>query len=308
MLTIFAIPKPFRGDIKVIQTNAILSWLSLRPKCELILLGNEEDTAEVASRFGMRHIPDVECNEYGTPLVNSVFNIAQSAASYPLMCYVNADIILMSDFLSAISRIKERPCLMVGRRWDIDLSCPVDFDNPNWEIELQRDIQRRGKLHGQWGLDYFVFPRGFYRDIPPFAIGRGGWDNWLVYRARLAKVPVIDATRAITAVHQNHDYSHHPLGEKGVWEGAEAEQNRKLSGGNTHTFGVNHATYILTKRSMRRALSLEHLCYGISAVPALMPRLHFLNLPLGLPLKGLKVAKKLARFISGAAVLVKRRG
>jgi len=76
MLTIFSVPKPFHGRIGVIQTNAIRSWVLLRPACEVILFGNEEGTAEIASRFGIRHIPDVERNEYGTPLVSSVFSTA----------------------------------------------------------------------------------------------------------------------------------------------------------------------------------------------------------------------------------------
>jgi hypothetical protein len=46
MLTIFAIPKPFRGHIGVIQRNAICSWLELRQACEIILLGDDEGTAE----------------------------------------------------------------------------------------------------------------------------------------------------------------------------------------------------------------------------------------------------------------------
>ncbi len=101
MLTIFTVPKPFRGHIGVIQTNAIQSWVLLRPECETILFGNEEGTAEVASMFGIRHFPDIERNEYGTPLVSSVFGIAQDIASHQLLCYVNADIMLTSDFLVA---------------------------------------------------------------------------------------------------------------------------------------------------------------------------------------------------------------
>lgn len=46
MLTIFAAPKPFYGYIGVIQTNAIQSWLLLRPECEVILFGDEEGMAE----------------------------------------------------------------------------------------------------------------------------------------------------------------------------------------------------------------------------------------------------------------------
>ena len=105
MLTIFTIPKPFCGHIGVIQTNAIRSWIALSPACEVILFSDDEGTAEVAAQSGIQHIPHVERNEYGTPLLDSVFSIAQDTAGHQLMCYVNADIILMSDFLTAIRQI-----------------------------------------------------------------------------------------------------------------------------------------------------------------------------------------------------------
>jgi hypothetical protein len=51
MLTIFTIPKPFRGHIEVIQRNAIESWLRLRPQCEIILCGDDPGVAEAASEY-----------------------------------------------------------------------------------------------------------------------------------------------------------------------------------------------------------------------------------------------------------------
>ena len=46
MLTLFTIPKVFRGHIGVIQRNAIKSWTLLRPACEVVLLGDEGDAGE----------------------------------------------------------------------------------------------------------------------------------------------------------------------------------------------------------------------------------------------------------------------
>ena len=124
MLTLFTIPKPFRGHIAVIQRNAIRSWTLLRPACEIILFGHEEGTAEVAAEFGLRHVPEVARNEYGTPLVSDLFAQAQRLATCERLGYVNADIILLSDFLRAVQRIPFRRFLMIGRRWDLDLDQP----------------------------------------------------------------------------------------------------------------------------------------------------------------------------------------
>ena len=279
-MTIFTISKPFRGHIGVIQTNAIQSWLLLYPEPEVILFGNEEGTAEVASRFGIRHIAEVECNEYGTPLVSSIFGIAQNTAKYQLMCYVNADIILMSDFLLAVQRIHKYPFLMVGQRWDLELNEAVNFDDTQWESRLRTYVAEQGKLHPKSGIDYFVFSRGLYNDIPPLAIGRGGWDNWLVYQARRLKVTVIDATKAITAVHSNHDYSHHPGGTVGVREGPEAIRNRELAGWGEHALTLEHATWTLTSQGIRRALTMRHLYFRLDAMPVLYSHLYFLRRPM----------------------------
>src|SRR5215510_12506337 len=65
MLTIFATPKPFRSHIAVIQRNAIRSWTLLRPACEIILMGNDEGTAEIAAEFGLRYVPDIARNTFG---------------------------------------------------------------------------------------------------------------------------------------------------------------------------------------------------------------------------------------------------
>lgn len=175
-------------------------------------MGDDEGTADVAREFGLRHVPDVARNEYGTPLVNSVFECAQAAASHRLLCYVNADIILLGDFLTAIQHIQFRRFLMVGQRWDVDLNRALDFTWLDWETDLRRRVAEQAVLHPTTGIDYFVFMSGLWGDILPFAIGRTAWDNWLIYRARARGAAVIDATQVVTAIHQNHDYTHVPGG------------------------------------------------------------------------------------------------
>ena len=56
-------------------------------------------------------------------------------------------------------------------------------------------------------IDYFVFTAGLFDPLPPFVVGRARFDNWLVWQAR-QRGAVVDATRAVVAVHQRHDYAH----------------------------------------------------------------------------------------------------
>ena len=138
---------------------------------------------------------------------------------------------------------------MNGRRWDLDIKEPVDF-SIDWEQKLREDIAKKGKLHGCSGIDYFVFPRNLPHNLPAFAVGRPGWDNWLIYHIRSLRIPVIDATKVISVVHQNHDYSHHSEGEYGVWKGQEAQYNLSLAGGYHYLYTLKDATHKLTKKGL----------------------------------------------------------
>lgn len=260
MLTIFTTPKPFHGHTAVIQRNAIQSWRCLQPKPDIFVFGDADGAAEECARLGVHHVPRVGKNEHGTPLVSAMLADAESLSDSALMCCVNADIVLMADFLSAVQRVRAwREFLMVGRRWDLDIHEPLDFDQPDWAERLRCRVNGEGKLHSVTGIDYFVYSRGLWGEIPPFAVGRSAWDNWLIYRARVLRAPVIDATRVVTAIHQNHGYLHHPDGEMGVWQGLEARQNQELAGGPRYAFTLADATHVLTRSGVRPALSMTHL-------------------------------------------------
>ena len=194
MLTIFSIPKAFKGHIGIIQRNAIESWTKLEPRPEILLLGNDDGTAEVARAFGLRHLPGVSSSDHGTPLLSDLFRQAEAAASFPWMCYVNADIILVSDFLRAARWAQEAfpRSLMVSKRINLDVREKLEFGS-QWESI----IQQRGEVSGQdehyTGIDAFVFPKGLYPAIPDFAIGRLWFDHWLIKAVREQNLPVLDA-------------------------------------------------------------------------------------------------------------------
>ncbi len=206
MLTIFTAPKPFEGHIGVIQRNAIRSWMRLKPVCEVILVGEETGLPEFAAEHGLKLIKNVECNEFGTPLMSSIFAQAEAAARYDVLAYVNADIILLNDFTAAVQQIRMPRFLMVGRRQDIDITTPIDFDSADWDERLRADVTQRAVYNIPWAIDYFVHSRGLWAGMPPFAIGRFAFDNWLIYDAVRQGAPVITATDVVTAVHQNHAY------------------------------------------------------------------------------------------------------
>lgn len=262
MITLFTCPKPFRGHINLIQRNAIYSWTLLCPKPEIILIGDEEGMAEVATEFSLRHIAEVGRNDFGTPLVNSIFRTAENASSNDLLCYINSDIILMSDFTKAIERaVSLKPnSLMIGQRWNLDVKDPIDFSQ-NWQERLKRKVKEDGRLEIPNAMDYFVYRKGIFDHILPFALGRTMWDEWLVSKARLQGNPVVDLTQVVRVIHQNHTYSHHARGKKGVVKGEEARRNTKLAEGYLSAFTTWDSDYELRNDGIHHRSFLFRL-YG----------------------------------------------
>src|SRR5689334_17758502 len=147
-ITIFSAPKPFNNPhIATIQHNAISSWTKLAD-VDVILLGEEAGLAEAAREFGVKHIPDVTCNAGGTPLISSMFQLARKSSESPLLSIINADILLLPDFVEAARRVSTqlRKSVLLGRRWDLDIDRRLDFSG-DWVADLQASVRAGGELH-----------------------------------------------------------------------------------------------------------------------------------------------------------------
>ena len=269
LITIFSAPKPFANPhIVTIQRNAIQSW-TLLPDAEVILLGEETGLAEAAHELGVRHLSNVARNPSGTPLISSMFQRARENSTSELLCIINADMILMEDFVAAAiesgSLLKERRrpdatgtqvasmpnFVLLSQRWDLDITQSLDF-TAGWQNRLRSMVQDQGSLHRPAGSDFFLFPRSAYTDVPPFTIGRAGWDNWMIYKARHENWPVIDCTASVMLVHQNHDYSHLP-GGKPHYEHPDTNENIRLAGGQANIrYTILDATHQLADGKLTR--------------------------------------------------------
>jgi hypothetical protein len=254
MLTIFSTCKPFRGHFAIIQRNAITSWTLLRPRPEIILFGDEEGVAEICAELGLRHVPEIARNEFGTPLLNDLFEKAQRLASHEILCYVNADIILMGDIIDSIQKIshtlKNPWWLLTGRCIYTDISEPLDFTNSLTLDNLRCVALQSGNLGPPDGTDYFLFPKGLFRDLLPLAVGRQQWHAWLLwYVVHERGGCIVDATKVIVAIHQNH-----PVKVANI---AEVRRNILIGGDWAKYYSLSQAEFVLTERGLfRRRLRL----------------------------------------------------
>ena len=253
LITLFSAPKPFTNPhIAMIQRNAIKSW-TLLPDVEVILLGEEIGLAEAAKELGVKHLLAVARNESGTPLISSMFQLARENSNSDLLCIINADMVLMPDFVEAArrSRMLRDKYVLLSQRWDYDITKPINFA-AGWESQLVEAVRKQNQLHRPAGSDFFLFPKACYADIPNFIIGRAGWDNWMIYKARAEKWAVIDCTPSVMIVHQNHDYSHLP-GGKPHYEHPDTNENIRLAGGQANIrYTILDSTHQLANGKLTR--------------------------------------------------------
>lgn len=252
-MCIFTAPKPFRDEhVAMIQRNAIRSWVAMGPNVVVFLVGDEKGVAQAAKELGVAHIKDVKCNAHGTPLVSSIFAVARQASDAPLLAYVNADILLLPETLPLAQEVaKQTPdFVLLGQRYDLDVKSAMEFP-PGWDALLNERVRTEGHLHPLGGSDYFTFPRHLYTEIPDFAIGRSGWDNWMIYQAVTQGWTAIDATPTLSVVHQDHDYSHLPS-EGGHRRHEETFENTELGGGMRNMYMLLDVPYQLVNGKVRR--------------------------------------------------------
>jgi hypothetical protein len=95
MITIFSPMRPFHGQIGEVQRNAVRSRLSVRPACEVLLVDDEEGTTPDAVRdLSVRVIREVKRSAMGAPLLDDLLRVGAEHASYRVLAYVTADVLL----------------------------------------------------------------------------------------------------------------------------------------------------------------------------------------------------------------------
>jgi len=251
-MTIFTIPKPFNDQqINIIQRNAIKSWIQLNPKCEIFLIGDDNGVAEVAREFGVRHLPDVKKNEFGTPLLSSAFSLARQNSKSDVLIYTNCDIIFPANFLEIFKYLPKNNFLAAGRRWDLDINNYLDFNNPNWQKSLEEEVKKNGRLHSSAGIDYYIFPKNLLNNLPDFAVGRVGWDNWVIFEAKRKKIPLFNITEFTTVIHQNHNYPVFNIG-RARKNNPEAKKNKALAKEACFIYNLEDADFKLTPNGLKR--------------------------------------------------------
>ncbi len=255
-LTLFAVPRAFAGPYDRLQRNAIASWLALKPRPDILLLGDDPGVAEFARENNLRHVAAVERNHRGTPRIDSLFRLAHEHAPSRYLMYINCDVILLNDFMRTISMLGQtleeagiEQFLLSSQRRELDLEEDIDFSDSGAEQQLRMQLMRTGVTEHKAAVELMLFPRGAFTRIPPFAVGRIEWDGWMVWDAHRRNMAIIDATPSFDCIHQCHDYGYTKGGWRSTWKSEEVIRNRIHSRMRQMAFG-EAATHALAPRGL----------------------------------------------------------
>ena len=277
MHTIFATPKNFEGIFDVIQTNAIYSWRALGDEIEIIIFGDSKGSKEIARETNAIHIPNVKTSSNGVPYLSDLFSKADEVSSNQTLTFINADIILPINFLKPIKSIDEKlkRFLIVGYRWDIDITKKINFNNFNYNEVLWSKLIKKAKRHSSSGIDYFMFKKNTFPNLPNFVVGRPGYDNWLIWNARRRLIPVIDISKTVKVLHQNHHFNFHNLKkDPKIYLEEDGLTNRALINKNKLT--LNDTNYFFYNSILKKKTSDTFKNRDLGNLEKLYPELYYL--------------------------------
>jgi hypothetical protein len=155
--------------------------------------------------------------------------------------------LFLGGFMEAVQQVaswRDR-FLMVGQRKNVNLDQPELYGSPDQEERLRALVKQQNLYVPPGAMDYFVFRRGLFIRIPQFAVGRGCWDNWVLSKALSSKIPIVDASAVVSAVHQNHEYT--PAQQV---QSPESKRNYEVAS-ERHLCTLDDATHTLTSAGIR---------------------------------------------------------
>ena len=252
-MILFSSPKPFRPDTEAVQRSAIRSWRAAFPEAKIFLFGRGKALAETCREEEVALGGALEDGPQGGEIITSMFRQVSDRFSGQAILYLNSDIFLKPTAQESLQPILERPGPWIAstRRWCLPRFEGGVLGGSQWD-----SFWEKSSLQGRYGeacaLDLFLMRDFPLEKMPPFLIGHQGWDNWLLFHARMRDLPVIDLSPVLQAVHCDHDYAYASQNTRiDRRDGPLEEYNMGLLGKDSHRFHLGHATHELSEEGLR---------------------------------------------------------
>ena len=218
------------------------------PKCDSLRQRIEDNTLHVWSNMNkvtFEVVSDVATNKYNVPILGDMYTkMFQKCPDAQTYTYVNGDILGTTNFVETIEAVQSiGEFLMVGQRTNTQWSEKYDAKHANFSFDTHFE---RGVLFRTDGLDYFTVTKNAidWNKIPPFVVGRPGYDNWLLdHIYHNPKVALIDASKTISVIHQTDSDGNMAHGGKMVKTSVDKHYNEQLFKGRIDHGHTYHAEW-----------------------------------------------------------------
>jgi hypothetical protein len=196
--------KPISNEkLKTIQYNSINSWKWIDCEKEILIFNRDESIKNMCDELKVTNIDDYESSEFSDlPTWRTMRDKAVEIANDDdIIIWVNSDIVFDDTLYFTISELKLSlsEFILTGKRknW------------PNyWRLNDKEEISKIefDKIGNEYEVDYFIFNKKHFSDLPKFFIARMRFDNYLLKMAIDNVEYTLDSTFAINSYHHQHGY------------------------------------------------------------------------------------------------------
>jgi hypothetical protein len=224
-VTLFSAPPAFTGSESDLNRQALLSWLHLSPRPQVVLLGNHSSLHQVAAEFpGLVTVePNIDYSFTGLPMFHSMVARA-NAVTTNVTVLVPPTVMLLQDFMPGLRKLAATfpsEWAMVAQRLEIS-DLPFRFVHKGGGIvflehsvtgesmidrEMASFVRTSGKLSLLEGVNVWAWTVAsdeplFAAPMPSFTYGAGYHDQWMARAlAQAGSRIVVDATDALVGFH-----------------------------------------------------------------------------------------------------------
>ena len=202
-------------DVKArhhIHLNTLHNWAKFIPLMQPILFSSNSSRQfdGIARQLGWHVYQIPRVNDHGTPYISDMLDVIMNNNTYNSIFYgfANGDILFdsslpetLKSLASRINYFSREPILVTGQRTNYKMS--ENWTKPLGDLYYINQLRVKGKLFWANAEDYFLFtpdfPRYLFKNL---VIGRPAYDNYLVVMSLKLNVNVVDATKTLTALHQ----------------------------------------------------------------------------------------------------------
>lgn len=196
-------------DKFLINSRTMKNWRTVLKHVNLVVFSNSSDVKRYSKLADFTVLP-VTQEATGAPLLSAMFMAAKARFTSEFYGFANGDILFTDSLTKTLQTIlcnieedfRQKGLLIVGRRINIPVT-DIREEDITSSSNLVRISRSSGSLFQTDAEDYFITDK-FYKwnEFLPVAIGRRGYDNWVVAYSRYNNITVIDATESVLCVHQ----------------------------------------------------------------------------------------------------------